>query len=286
MKKNILITGASSGIGREIAIHFVKSNIWNVIATVRNELDGESLIMKTKGLATVVYMDIAKQRDINIASEQVNEIVGSHGLYALINNAGIVVSGPLECLHIEAIRNQFDVNLFGAIAMTQAMLPLIRQAHGKIINIGSISGRVTLPLMGPYSASKAAFERISMAFRSELYPWGIPVTLIEPGNFKTPIWKKSIASTKNCMANFTIECQNRYINYLLKAEKLSNKMEKRSGDVSKLVKVIEKVLSDQKPKAKYVIGCDAYFLGLLVRFSSQEFLDFFGRCLLGFNKIK
>ena len=120
------------------------------------------------------------------------------GLSGLVNNAGIAIGSPLELIPLQQLRRQLEVNVVGQIAVTQAVLPLLRRAHGRIVNMGSIAGRGTIPMMGPYSASKHALEALTDALRLELYPWGIEVSIIEPGAVATPIWDKSMPDLAGC----------------------------------------------------------------------------------------
>ena len=131
---------------------------------------------------------------IAAAGKAVGETVGEAGIAGLVNNAGIVVPGPLEAVPIEALRRQLEVNVIGPVAVTQALLPLLRKGRGRIVNISSINGGLAPPYMGPYAASKFAMEAITDALRSELRTWGIGVSAVEPGPIDTPIWEKSVAA--------------------------------------------------------------------------------------------
>ena len=189
-KGAVVITGASTGIGRVCAFHMDKLG-FRVFAGIRNESDGRSLIEGSAGRITPLLIEVTDSVSALAAADRVAGAVGSAGLSGLVNNAGIVVAGPLEFLPLSELRKQFEVNVLGQIAVTQAFLPLLRQARGRIVNMSSIAGRVAFPYIGPYSASKYALEAISDALRIELLPWGISVSVIEPGDVATPIWKKS-----------------------------------------------------------------------------------------------
>jgi len=198
-KRYVLITGASTGIGRACALHLARIG-FAVLAGVRKPADGESLERDAGGGVTGIRIDVADLASIAAAAERVRGIVGDDGLCGLVNNAGIVVAGPVEFVSLEDWRRQFEVNFFGQIAVTQAMLPLLRQhvaTHGpgaaRIVMMSSIAGKVGQPIVSPYSSSKFSLESMSDGLRIELKPQGIHVCLIEPGAIDTPIWGKGAA---------------------------------------------------------------------------------------------
>ena len=193
--KTIVITGASTGIGKACALHLDKLG-YQVFAGVRTETDALSLQDASSDRLTTFYIDIAKSESILSATNMLKSTLKSVGLDGLINNAGIVVAGPLEFVPIDSLRSQLEINVIGHIAVTQALLPLLRQAQGRIINMSSVSGRVATPFLGPYAASKFALEALSDSMRLELMPWDINVSVIERGPISTPIWTKSIEATK------------------------------------------------------------------------------------------
>ncbi|NOU46368.1 MAG: SDR family NAD(P)-dependent oxidoreductase [Bacteroidales bacterium] len=194
-KKNILITGVSSGIGYSIAETMIQNGYF-VFGTVRKVEDAESLKMKLGNGFYPLIVDITDYKSIECAVEVVKDVISENGLTALINNSGIVVSGPLKHINSNDFEYQFRVNVFGLLKMTQALLPLLggdlstNIKAGKIININSVSGLLTLPFIVPYSASKYAVESLTDGLRRELAIYGISVTSIHPGAVKTPIWQK------------------------------------------------------------------------------------------------
>ena len=199
--KTALITGSSTGIGRETALHLAGLG-WRVLAGVRKEADGRSLAeeAKSRGLAgpvEPVIIDITKPEQIEAAATQAANAAGARGLDALINNAGIPIVGPVESLGMDRWRHQFEVNFFGHIAVTRAMLPLLRVARGRVVLVSSIAGLIGQPFLSPYSASKHALEALGDALRIELAPDGIGITLLEPGAIKTPIWKRGEENTRS-----------------------------------------------------------------------------------------
>lgn len=192
--KSILVTGASTGIGRASSLALLGEG-FQVFACVRNQEAAAALRSPLPADAAdrliTLQLDVTSAEQIRSAAGTVSEVVGERGLWGLFNNAGIAVGGPLECLPIEELRLQLEVNVVGQVAVTQAFLPLLRKARGRILTTGSIAGFSTIPGLGPYSMSKHAIEAMSDALRRELRPWGIEVSLLEPGSIATEIWDKS-----------------------------------------------------------------------------------------------
>lgn len=189
--RSVLITGASSGIGRACALHMDRLG-WRVFAGVRKQRDGDSLRAEASPRLLPVVLDVTRPQQIRQAVKEVERLVGETGLNGLVNNAGVPYGGPIEFLDLERIRQAFDVNFFGIIAVTQAFIPLLRNARGRIVNMSSISGLIAAPFLSPYTTSKFALEALSDALRVELSPWKIRVAVVEPGPIDTPIWDKSV----------------------------------------------------------------------------------------------
>src|SRR5262245_48745637 len=189
----VVITGTSTGIGAACAKRLAKGG-FSVFAGVRRREHGAALQQHIDGDVTTLIIDITDAASIAAAAETVSAAVGDRGLAGLVNNAGIVKPGPLEFQPLVQLREQLEVNLFGHIATTQAFLPLIRAGAGRIVNVGSIGGRLVLPLHGGYSASKFAIEAVTDAFRLELRQWKIPVSLVDPGGTTSAIFDKTLAA--------------------------------------------------------------------------------------------
>ena len=188
--RSVIITGASTGIGRACALYMDQLG-WRVFAGVRNEADAASLRAEGSGQLEPVRLDVTNTGDIEKARRLVSEGVGEAGLDGLVNNSGIPYGGPVEFLSLDKVRNEFEVNYFGMIAVTQAFLPLLRRARGRIVNMSSIGGMVAAPFVSPYSSTKFAMEALSDALRLELSPWHMHVSVIQPGAIETPIWNKA-----------------------------------------------------------------------------------------------
>jgi len=188
VNKGVLVTGSSSGIGAAIARELADRG-FRVFGTVRRPQDGAAL--EGAGV-TPVLMDVADTESIGRARAEVEQALAGAGapLVALVNNAGIPAAGPLELLPLEEFRRVLEVNLIGVVAVTQAFLPLLKQARGRIVNISSVAGRAALPFMGPYAASKFGLEAVSDSLRRELLPFGVDVIVVEPGSIQSKIWGK------------------------------------------------------------------------------------------------
>lgn len=263
--RSVVITGASSGIGEACALRLDRMG-FRVFAGVRREADGEALWRKaSSGRLVPVMLDVTDVMSIAAAAKVVAAAVGEGGLAGLINNAGIVVAGPLEYLPVEELRQQLEVNVIGQVAVTQAFLPLLRQGKGRIVNIGSISGRVALPLMGPYCASKFALEALTAALRMELQPWGVHVAIIEPASIATPIWKKALSEADRVTGQYPQEAQDLYGPIIAAQRKRAQEASESGLPTSAVVRQVVHALTADKPKARYIVGNTAR-VGELIRF--------------------
>jgi len=261
--KAVVITGASTGIGRACALYLAKEGYW-VFAGVRKQADADFLRQKASGPLTPVFIDVTDPETIADSLKTVIASVGQVGLAGLVNNAGIGRGGPLEYLPLADLQTQFEVNVIGQIAVTQAFLPLLRQARGRIINMSSISGRVAMPFVGPYSASKFALEALTDSLRVELRPWGIAVISIQPGVIATPIWDKSIAKADELLASFPAEVERLYGDKLAVIHKELQAAAQRGTPAETVAKVVAKALGADRPKTRYLVGPDAKLAAWLV----------------------
>jgi NAD(P)-dependent dehydrogenase (short-subunit alcohol dehydrogenase family) len=189
----VVITGASTGIGRACALH-LDSLGFDVFAGVRKPEDGERLAAEGSERLRPLQLDVTDAAQVEAAAREVGEAVGDRGLAGLVNNAGIAVSAPLEFIPIDELRHQLEVNVIGQVAVTQALLGLLRRGKGRVVNIGSIGGRVALPFVGPYAASKIALEALTDSLRRELRRTGVEVSIVRPGGIATPIWDRGIGA--------------------------------------------------------------------------------------------
>jgi NAD(P)-dependent dehydrogenase (short-subunit alcohol dehydrogenase family) len=264
----VLVTGASTGIGRATALYLGARGL-RVFASVRREEDALPL----QG-ATPVVLDVTDTDSIRAAAEAVSRALGDEPLAGLVNNAGIAVSGPLEFLEMSEIRRQFDVNLFGQMAVTQAFLPLLRRAKGgRIVNMSSISGRVTAPLLGPYSMSKFALEAFSDALRRELEPFGMSVSVIEPGAIKTPIWDKGVDTATERIARMPARARELYGRRIETLTKHAQKMSENGAPAEEVAKAVHHALVSRRPKTRYLVGTDARLTAKLVWILPDRAID-------------
>jgi NAD(P)-dependent dehydrogenase (short-subunit alcohol dehydrogenase family) len=261
-KRNVLITGASGGVGTALTRALDDAG-WRVFAGVRSA-DAAAGVETLGGDVTAVELDLTDDESIRRAAAKVTAEVGGEGLAGLVNNAGIIVQGPLELVPIHALRRQFEVNVIGQIAVTQAFLPLLRQGTGTLVNMGAASGRVTVPMLGPISASKAALESLTDALRMELKHQGVGVTIIEPGAMETPIFERSAASGAADGYAGSEATRRLYAGAL---EAVSKRIAGQStSPVDGVVKTVVKALSSGDPDPRYVVGRDAGQLVMLRRF--------------------
>jgi NAD(P)-dependent dehydrogenase (short-subunit alcohol dehydrogenase family) len=251
----VLITGASKGIGRACALRLARAG-HHVFAGVREAAHGDELRREATEI-TPIELEVTNSTQIRAAASWIDQQVGSAGLHGLVNNAGIAVAGPLEFLPIDELRRQLEVNVIGQIAVTQELLPLIRRATGRIVNIGSISGRNALPITGAYAASKFAMEALTDSLRVELMPWGIQVAIVEPGVIATPIWETSAAAAERMIERLppaAIEYYGNVIN-ALKKRALGGTTGGLPPDT--VARVVEHALFSDSPKTRYLVGRDA-----------------------------
>lgn len=253
MTRSVLVTGASKGIGEATALWMAGAG-WRVFAGVRNDDDGRAL-RDANSTIVPLRLDVTDEAQIADAVARIAETTGGE-LHGVVNNAGIAVAGPLEFLPIAELRRQLDVNVVAQIAVTQAVLPLLRAVTGRIVFVGSIAGRSAMPFTGAYSASKFALEALADALRVELRPWDIHVAVIEPGMIATPIWATSTAEADRILADAPPALRDFYGPQL---EALRRRAAQgMEGLPPRMVsESIEHALSSNAPRTRYVIGRDA-----------------------------
>ena len=256
MSNTGLITGTSTGIGAACAIRLAAAGM-HVYAGVREDADGAALRAQNAALITPLHIDVTDAGSIAAAVATLDAQLGDAGLNGLINHAGIAIGGPLEVLPMNEIRRQFDVNVFGALAVTQAFLPQLRRARGRIVNMGSIAGRIALPFLGPYCMSKSALRAMTHALRLEVDAWGIDVALVEPGAIATPIWKKSNAAADVMQATLQNDTLAHYSRHLEGIRRVIAKAEEQAISADAVARAVEHALTAAHPKTEYLVGNDA-----------------------------
>jgi NAD(P)-dependent dehydrogenase (short-subunit alcohol dehydrogenase family) len=261
---SILITGASTGIGRAAALRLARRGT-RVFAGVRTAQDAAALAREGGDNLTTLQLDVTDLAAIERARAQIEADPSAAQLKGLVNNAGIVVPGPLELITDADLRLQFDVNFFGTLAVTRAFLPLLRRSRGRIVNISSIAGKVSTPFSGAYSASKFALEAASDALRLELFSMGIHVALIEPGQIETPIWQRAGDFARAAFTKVPAESLEPYRALLEHFATLANAKAGRRPPPELVAVAIERALFEPRPRARYLVGGDARLLLALAR---------------------
>jgi len=268
----VVITGASTGIGAACALACAKQGM-TVFAGVRKLQAGEVLKANAGAGVIPIRLDVTDGASIAAAAEVVGHHVGEQGLFGLVNNAGIAIGSPLELIPLDQLRRQLEVNVIGQIAVTQALLPLLRQARGRIVNMGSIAGRSTIPMMGPYSASKHALEALTDALRLELYPWGIEVSIVEPGAIATPIWDKSLKTSLDIEGEIPVEGKRLYDPAARRIRDAVGRAADRAIPVEAVVRAVLHALTAERPKTRYLVGGDAKVRALMLRWLPDRVKD-------------
>jgi NAD(P)-dependent dehydrogenase (short-subunit alcohol dehydrogenase family) len=262
----VLVTGASTGIGEATVLH-LRDVGFVPVAGVRREEDVARL--EEKGLRTV-RLDVTDEAQIAAA----REALGDGALAGLVNNAGVAVAAPLEFLPIDQLRRQLEVNVIGQVAVTQAFIPALRRAGGRIVNVSSIGGRVAAPLLSPYNASKFALEGVSDSLRRELRAQGVDVVVIEPGGVKTPIWGKGSKLAAEMIAGMPPDAIRLYGRMIENVQRATVKIERETGLPPRAVaEVIGKALTADRPRARYVVGRDARVQARLARALPDRVMD-------------
>jgi NAD(P)-dependent dehydrogenase (short-subunit alcohol dehydrogenase family) len=261
--RTALITGCSTGIGRAAALRLDASG-WTVYAGVRRAVDVERLAAEGSDRLVPLIVDVTDAGSIAAAAERV--AAGSTaGLDGLVNNAGVAYTGPLEFVPLDELRHQLEVNLVGQVAVTQAMIPALRQASGRIVNITSIGGIVATPFYGPYVASKFALEAISDCLRGELRPWGIETIAIEPGSIDTEIWNTGLEQFDRTEQRLPEAAESLYGRAIKSLRRTSRETGNRGIPADVAGAAIERALTARRPRARYRIGRDAHAMALLSR---------------------
>lgn len=272
----VLVTGASSGIGEATALRLARAG-WCVLAGVRAAADGDRLRAAAGEQLEPVTIDVTEPATIAAAADQ----LGDEPLDGLVNNAGTALAMPLEFLPLDQLRSQLEVNLVGHVAVTQALLPNLRAARGRIVNVGSIAGRSALPFLGAYAASKHALEAFTDSLRVELRPFGIAVTVIEPGTIATPIWRKGGERFQELAAELPAELAGLYGERMAAFREAAAAAGQRAEPADNVAIVVERALTTERPKARYVVGRDARRRALVERLPAGLRDRVYERVLLG-----
>ena len=268
----VVITGASTGIGKACALQ-LDGHGFRVFAGVRKDEDAERLRGEGSERLQPVKIDVTDEQSIASAANEVRDAVAERGLAGLVNNAGVALPGPLEFIPIEEFRRQIEVNLVGQVATTQAFLPLLRKGNGRVVNIGSIGGRVALPFVGPYAASKFAMEAVTDSLRRELRPWGIEVSIVEPGGTSTAIWERGTGAARTIQAKLPPQADGLYGPAMERMTKIAAEIDRNGMPPSAVADVVEHALTAAKPKTRYLVGRDAKLRARLAKVLPDRTFD-------------
>jgi NAD(P)-dependent dehydrogenase (short-subunit alcohol dehydrogenase family) len=248
--KAVLVTGASTGIGYATVQKLARSG-FAVFAGVRSQHDAERLNSSHHHVRSVV-LDVRHSSEI---AQAVRTIAEQHqNLHGVVNNAGIAVAGPLEFIPLGEFRKQFEINVFGALAVTQACLPLLRGARGRVVFISSISGQIAPPFVGPYASSKFALEALADSLRMELAPFHISVSVVQPGNVKTPIWSKGRAAKDEMLSQLPGDAHAHYGSALDGLLRISEHAERTGSEPEVVANAVLDALTSARPRARYPVG--------------------------------
>ncbi|RLU80679.1 short-chain dehydrogenase [Streptomyces griseocarneus] len=261
------MTGASSGLGRTAALHLAERG-FRVYAGVRRIADGEDLAAEAYGTVVPVRLDVTDDESIAAAAKEID------GLWAVVNNAGVCVSAPLECVTTDELRRQLDTNVVGQLAVTRAFLPMLRESRGRVVNVTSGLGSVAIPYMGAYSAAQFAKEALTDVLRRELRGFGIDVSVVQPGAIMTPIWGKvsdvgraALDAVPERIADLYRIPFNRFL--------FANERSARTSPTTpeQFARAVARALTDAHPRSRYAVGADARKLGVLSRVLPDGALD-------------
>ena len=267
-RRTVLVTGTSTGIGRATALHLCSCG-FDVLAGVRREQDGEAVAALAPEHITPLILDVTDPEHVRAAADRAAET----GLFGLVNNAGVTVQGPVEFLELDALRSQLEVNLIGQVAMTQAVLPLLRASQGRVVMVTSVGGRFATPFIAPYHASKFALEGLSDTLRQELRPLGVKVAIVEPGTIKTEIWRKGAEAGREAIAALPEEGRRIYGSRIDGLMKAVPKIAQRGIEPIEVAEAIADALTSSRPKARYLVGTDARVQMLLKAVLPTRTLD-------------
>jgi NAD(P)-dependent dehydrogenase (short-subunit alcohol dehydrogenase family) len=267
-----VVTGASSGIGRATALLLVKRG-FQVFGGVRKQADGHALQDDAGSKLVPVIMDVTDATSVTNAARDVSAQAGARGLDGLVNVAGIGISGPLEYVSPDDLREVFEVNVFGQIAVTQVFLPMIRKARGRIVNISSVGAHIAIPFGGVLGASKSAFGSLSDSLRLELRPFGIRVCVIEPASIHTPAVEKTLGDVEGLIRSLPPEGEQRYGNMLRNFNKRAYAREMNGSPPEVVAQAVLHALTARRPKIRYVVGKGSTPLSILPKLLPERLMD-------------
>lgn len=280
------MTGTSSGIGRACALRLAAQG-YCVFAGVRRGQDSQALVQeasRTGGQVVPLIIDVTDEASIEAAAAEVASAVGDDGIAALVNNAGIGMTWPMEAIPLEDLRRIYEVNVFGQVAVTQAFLPLLRAGAGRIVNIGSIGDRLSLPFGAPLASSKWALASITESLRMELRPWGIHVVLIEPASIHTDAVQKVKDDAERVVSEMDRGHLEMYGDTYQAMTSRALEREKSGSDPDVVARAVLRALRAKRPRTRYVVGKDGRLLAFLAGWAPDRLFDAMRVRLFGLPK--
>ena len=265
----ILISGASTGMGAATARELVRRG-YHVLAGVRREADADAL--RGTRLEPVI-LDITDPAQIEAVTRRIAADPARRPLRAVINNAGIAINAPVELLSMDEWRRQFEVNFFGHVAVTQAVLPALHASSGRVVNISSVGGKVAMPTYGAYAGAKFALEAMSDALRRELAPHGVQVVVVEPGGVRTEMTGHGIERANDTLATMSPAERSRYGGLLQAIVNHATAFTASGLPAEVAGRIIADAATVRRPRARYTIGRDAAVLTRLSRVLPDRVLD-------------
>jgi NAD(P)-dependent dehydrogenase (short-subunit alcohol dehydrogenase family) len=245
---SVLVTGAARGIGRSITEHLA-SRGWDVVAGVRTEADAAAITAANPRQISAVMLDVTNDAHLAGLADSLPA-----RLDGIVNNAGIVVAGAMESVNTDDWRKQLEINVIGQLAVTRVALPRLRDSRGRVVFISSVNGRLSMPMIGAYAASKFALEAAADAMRMELRPWHIPVVIVEPAQTDTDMWRTADTAVAETEAAMTPEHRTLYARHIAGFKKSIPLSRRMAVDPAKVSRIVEVALTARRPRARYVVG--------------------------------
>lgn len=268
----VLVTGASSGIGRSTALTLARAG-FSTFGAVRADSDGAALAADSNGRVRPVRLDVTDPEQIQTVADLLTRELGDRGLVGLVNNAGVGLTGPLELLSLDRFRGLLEVNVVGPLALTQSLLPLLRVGHGRVVNIGSVGGRITMPFAGPLNASKYAVVALNDALRMELAPWHVDVVLVEPASIRTRAVDTLAADVDGTVAALPPDRRPLYEHRYRTMVGHAVARERRGSPPDVVADTVLTALTASRPRTRYPVGKDARVLLTAAHLLPDRLLD-------------
>lgn len=267
-----VVTGASSGIGAAI-VEALDRRGHDVYAGVRSDEAAAALSDRSSRRVVPMRLDVTDEDQVGEASDLVRSKVGRYGLDGLVNNAGIALGGPVEFLPLDEWRRQLEVNVVGQVSVTKSMMASVRTARGRIVFIGSVAAMVSTPFGAPYGASKHAIAAVAQSLRTEVAPWGIDVSLVDPGAVGTAIWEKGSRTVERVKELVGPEAMELYGPAVERLDGEISKIASNAPGPEKVVAAVTHALFRPRPRPRYAAGLDARLVAVGVRVLPERVLS-------------